>query len=131
MVEISRLAAHDPTRRINLTLLKDPTLGAADNPFRSPFRERPFFQNEAGGEQGALRRVGTRNDVARENVRGVWIGITEEESEGDDGPRIAVMVVRPLAWKSTTCTNVKLTRTSESLRRTSLPTTPVVRQWEW
>ena len=59
----------------------------------------------------------------------VGVGIAEEESEGNDGPRIAVTVVRPPAWKSTTCTNVILTRTSESLRRISLPTIPVVCRW--
>jgi hypothetical protein len=66
------------------------------------------------------------NDVAREDMGGVWVGIAEEESERNDGPRIAVTVVRLLVGKSTTCTNVILTRTSESLRRISLPTTPVV-----
>jgi len=39
MVKIPRLAAHDSTRRIHLTLLEDPTLDAVDDPFRSPLRE--------------------------------------------------------------------------------------------
>ena len=56
---------------------------------------------------------------------GVWVGITEEEGKGDNGPRIAVMVVRLLACQSTTCASGTLTRTSESLKRISLPTTPV------
>ena len=56
---------------------------------------------------------------------GVWVGIAEEESKRNDGPRIAVMVMRFPACKSTRCTNSVLTRTSESLRRISLPTTPV------
>ena len=66
--------------------------------------------------------MGARNDVAREDMGGVWVGIAEEESKRNDGPRIAVMVVRFLACG---CTNGLLTRTSESLRRISLPTTPV------
>lgn len=70
--------------------------------------------------------MGAGNDVAREDMGGVWVGVAEEESERNDGPRIAVMVVRLVACKSTTCTNGLLTRTSESLRRISLPTTPVV-----
>ena len=39
VVKIPRLAAHDSTRWIYLALLEDPTLGAADDPLRSPFRE--------------------------------------------------------------------------------------------
>ena len=69
--------------------------------------------------------MSARNNVAREDMGGVWVGIAEEESKRNDGPRIAVMVVRLLVCESTTCTNGLLTRTSESLRRISLPTTPV------
>ena len=42
------------------------------------------------------------NYVAGEDVCGVWVGVTEEESEGNDRPRIAVTVVRPLVRKPTT-----------------------------
>ena len=69
--------------------------------------------------------MGAGNDVARENMRGVWVGITEEEGKRNDGPRIAVTVMRLLVCGFTTCANVILTRTSESLRRISLSTTPV------
>ena len=72
-----------------------------------------------------MGRVGARDDVARKDMGGVWVGIAEEESKRNDGPRIAVMVMRLLVCKSTTCANGLLTRTSESLRRISLPTTPV------
>jgi hypothetical protein len=69
--------------------------------------------------------VGAGDDIAREDMGGVWVGIAEEESKRNDGPRIAAAVVRLLACGLTTCTDVILTRTSESLRRISLPTTPV------
>lgn len=43
MVKVPRLATHDSAQRIDLALLKDPTLGTIDDPFRGPFRERPPF----------------------------------------------------------------------------------------
>ena len=71
-----------------------------------------------------MGRVGAGDDVAREDMGGIRVGVAEEECERNDGPRIAVMVVRLLACVER-CTNVTLTRTSESLRRISLPTIPV------
>ena len=42
-----------------------------------------------------------RNYVAGEDVCSVRVGIAEEESEGNDRPRIAVTVVRPLQCSPT------------------------------
>jgi len=39
VVKVPRLAAHNPTQRVYLALLEDPTLGTIDDPFRGPFRK--------------------------------------------------------------------------------------------
>lgn len=74
---------------IDLALLDDPRLRPSNDAFRRPPWKRTTLEDESRGEKCPSRCQIARDDIARDDVRGVGIWVPQKVSQGDDRPRIA------------------------------------------
>lgn len=86
VVQVARLARHDLAEGVDLALFEDPALRTGHHAARRPAGEVAALQDEARRAQRTHGRCGALDDVAREDVRGVWVWVAQEEGKRDDGP---------------------------------------------
>ena len=91
MVEVFRCAPHDLPEWVDFALLKHPRLRPLDHARGGPSRQRALLEDEACCAKRALGCNLARDDVARQYMVRVGIGVSEEVRERDNGPGIAVM----------------------------------------
>ena len=83
MVKIFGATTDYFAKRIDFALLDDPRLGARDDALGGPPWEGASLEDEPSGEKRARVSLPAVDDVAGDDVRGVWVGITQKEREGD------------------------------------------------
>ena len=89
VVQVLCAAPDHFSKGIDFALLDDPRLCARDDALRGPPREGASLEDEPGCEEGARVCLSAVDDVAGDDVGGIWVGVAEKEGEGDDGPGIA------------------------------------------
>jgi len=90
VVQIARRATNRPTKWIDFRFLEDPRLCTRDDALRRPSWEGSTFEEEACGAQRAAFCRFTRDDIAGDNMGGVWIWIAQEKGERYNWPWVVV-----------------------------------------
>jgi hypothetical protein len=79
-----------PAKWVNLRLFEDPRLGARDDALRCPAREGTTLEKEACSAECAPFCGLARDDIAGDNVGGVWVWVSQEKCQRDDWPWVIV-----------------------------------------
>jgi hypothetical protein len=89
MVQILRPGSDKPPLNIHLTFLKHPGFCTTDKSLRKPTWNGARFLDQPRRLEIARISEGTGDNIAREDVRRIWIRISKEIGKGDDLPVIS------------------------------------------